>query len=298
MSNLDHSTTIESVKDTVESVEQTAEDVAKQPMIRFIGRIGYATKGIVYLLIGMFAMLAVFGQRGGEATDRMGIMQNIAESRFGFWGLVLLGLGLLSYAIWQVIRGLADVDNKGRTLKGIGTRAAYIGIGLSYFVAAISVGAFLLRQRQTLESDATRTLTARVLTQSWGNFLIAGIGAGIAGFAVYLLYQAYSAKFKKYLDLHVIPADRRGLFIRFDRIGYGIRGVVFAIIAFFFFRAATSDNSGEIKDFDEALTTIAQQTYGTWLLAIVALGLIAYGLYALVESRYRSFYPEETGNVH
>ena len=33
--------------------------------------------------------------------------------------------------------------------------------------------------------------------------------------------------------------------------------------------------------------TIAQQPYGKFLLAIVALGLVAYGVYMVIQARYR-----------
>ena len=41
------------------------------------------------------------------------------------------------------------------------------------------------------------------------------------------------------------------------------------------------------RSVDEALATLAQNYYGAWALFAVAIGLIFYGFYMLVESRYR-----------
>jgi Domain of Unknown Function (DUF1206) len=71
------------------------------------------------------------------------------------------------------------------------------------------------------------------------------------------------------------------------RLGYGALGAVFTIIGFFMIVAAVQFNPREAKGLDTALSELLHLPFGPLLLGIVALGLIAYGVYSFVEARYR-----------
>ncbi len=45
----------------------------------------------------------------------------------------------------------------------------------------------------------------------------------------------------------------------------------------------------EVKGVGEALDVLAQQPYGQWILLAVGLGLFCYGVFCLVQARYRRF---------
>lgn len=71
---------------------------------------------------------------------------------------------------------------------------------------------------------------------------------------------------------------------------HGARGC-FVIIGFFLLQAARQSDPNEVRGLDGALQSLAQQPYGPWLLGIVALGLLAYGIHAGVQARYRRINP-------
>jgi Domain of Unknown Function (DUF1206) len=52
-------------------------------------------------------------------------------------------------------------------------------------------------------------------------------------------------------------------------------------------KAALEYDSQEAIGLGGALKEVARQPYGSFLLGLVAAGLLLYGLYCLVESRYR-----------
>ncbi len=58
-----------------------------------LARLGYACKGVVYLIIGGLAVKLAIGQ-GGAATDQKGALQTIYEQPFGKFLLVVVGIGL------------------------------------------------------------------------------------------------------------------------------------------------------------------------------------------------------------
>jgi hypothetical protein len=67
--------------------------------------------------------------------------------------------------------------------------------------------------------------------------------------------------------------------------------VVFLLVGSFFLRAAIDARPSEAKGLGGALRTIEAQPAGPWLLGLMAAGLAAYGLFQLLESRYRSIRP-------
>ncbi len=75
--------------------------------------------------------------------------------------------------------------------------------------------------------------------------------------------------------------------IAVGRCGYAAMGVVIGIIGIFLIVAAIQHNASEAKGLDGVLPELAHQSFGQVLLGIVALGLFAYGIYSLVEARYR-----------
>jgi hypothetical protein len=63
--------------------------------------------------------------------------------------------------------------------------------------------------------------------------------------------------------------------------------VLFGLVGFFLVRAAYQYDPSEAIGLDGALAKLAHQPYGRWLLAAAAVGLIAYGVFALIQARYR-----------
>ena len=79
----------------------------------------------------------------------------------------------------------------------------------------------------------------------------------------------------------------RKFVIFLGRFGYGALGVVFTIVGFFLIVAAIQFNPQKAKGLDTALRELLRLPFGPLLLGIVALGLIAYGVYSFAEARYR-----------
>lgn len=269
-------------------VGRPARQAANEPAIQFLGRVGYAAKGVVYIIIGLLAALAAFGQ-GGTTTDRKGAVQAIYEQPFGKVLLGLVIVGLIGYVLWCLIKAAADTEAKGSDLKGIAVRLFYVGVAISYGSLAYAAFKVVTNTGSSGKSSDTNAQdwTAELLKQPFGMFLviIAGlVGLGVAG---YQFYRAYSAKFKKHLELSQIDVRMRNWVIGLGRFGLAARGIVFGIIGIFLIIAALKQDAGQAKGLGGALQEVAQQPYGQILLGLVGAGLIAYGLFSLAEARYR-----------
>jgi hypothetical protein len=112
------------------------------------------------------------------------------------------------------------------------------------------------------------------------------IAAGwVAGYGAYQLYRSYASKLGRQLVLGALSAEMRPWVVRVSRFGIAARGVIFCLIGFFLARAAERHDASEVGGIRESLNMVAN--LGRWPFAVVALGLIAYGVYELVNARYR-----------
>ncbi|HEX7958198.1 MAG TPA: DUF1206 domain-containing protein, partial [Pyrinomonadaceae bacterium] len=101
---------------------------AASPWIERLARFGYAAKGVVYVLVGALAALAAFG--GGGPTDSRGALTQVVRQPYGRALLAVVAAGLAGYALWRLVQGLRDTEEKGSGLKGISIRFGYACIGV------------------------------------------------------------------------------------------------------------------------------------------------------------------------
>ncbi|BAY07190.1 DUF1206 domain-containing protein [Calothrix sp. NIES-2098] len=248
--------------------------------IERLARLGYVSKGVVYGIVGLLAAQVAFGT-GGKTTDTKGALQTLVEQPFGKFVLALVAIGLIGYVIWRFVQAIKDPENKG-----VAKRVGYAMNGVIYGSLAYSAVQILLGSGGGSNSNSTQDWTARLLSQPFGQWLVGTMGALIIGFGFYQFYKAYTAKFRRKLNLTELSNTERNWVMGICRFGLIARGIVFCIIGWFLIQAATQYNAQAAGGLDEALQTLAQQPYGPWLLGFVALGLIAYGIYMAIKARY------------
>jgi hypothetical protein len=275
------------IKEAKQQAEDVIDDVAASPWMERLARFGYATKGIVYIVVGGMATLAAFGL-GGETTDVRGALQEIETKPFGKVVLATVAFGLIGYVLWRWVQALADTDHKGTKLKGILIRIGYFFSGAVYAGLAYTAAKILIDVDEPDSSSETQERwIARIIRMPFGRTLVILAGGFVIGFGLYQIYKGLKAKFLKRLKLGEMKEAKDTWATWSGRIGYAARGLVFCIIGFFVIQAARHFNPVEAKGLDEALQTLAENYYGAWALGVVAVGLIFYGFYMLVEARYR-----------
>ncbi|MGP1387751.1 MAG: DUF1206 domain-containing protein [Thainema sp.] len=264
---------------------QTGRETAK--WVEVLSRLGIAAKGIVYALVGILALQAAFGA-GGQATDQQGAFGTVISQPFGKFLLSLIALGLIGYVVWRLVQTFKDPDRNGTDAEGLLKRFAYFISAVIYGALAFAAIQIVLGNSSGSSGDSSaQDWTARLMSQPFGQWLVGTVGAIIIAIAFYHFYQMFSAKFRKYFKWHEMSQTERTWSTRLGRLGHGARGVTFLIIGGFFIQAAIRANPNEARGLGGALRTLEQQPYGPWLLGLVALGFIAYGIYLEARARYR-----------
>jgi hypothetical protein len=259
------------------------------PWVERMARLGYGAKGVVYIVIGFLATEAAF-TGGGKTTNSQGALTSIFQAPFGQFLLAIVAIGLAGYSVWRFVEAGLDLDNKGHDAKGIAVRAGYVCSGIAY--ALLSFTAFQLitgAAASAKGSTATQDWTARLLGMPFGQGLVGLLGLIVIGLGIGQFVKGYKANFSKRLKLSEIPQAFRSWAVFIGRWGYMARGVVFTILGGFLAEAAIHANPQQAKGIGSALDLLVEQLYGRLLLGIVAIGLLSYGIFMLVQARYRKF---------
>lgn len=254
-----------------------------------LARVGYTAKGIVYATVGLLAVQVALGN-GGKTTDTKGALGAIAAQPYGQIMLAVVALGLIGYVVWRFVQAIQDPDHKGESndADDIVRRIGYGISGLIYASLAFTAIQIVVNATQSASGGTTKqTWTARLLAQPFGQWLLGIIGAIIIGYGFYQFYKAYKAKFRQKLKLYEMNNTEETWANRVGRLGLAARGLVFVMIGFFAIQAGRHYDSSEVIGLNGALDTLTRQPYGAWLLGIVAIGLIAYGIHMFVMAEYR-----------
>lgn len=256
--------------------------------IEKLARLGYLAKAAVYGLIGVLALRLAFGMAGGETTDAQGALREIAAAPWGRFVLFAVALGLLGYAAWRLVQGILDVDDAGTDAKGLAKRAGYVGSSVIH--AGLALAAFSLATGGGGGGGGgEQAMTARLMANEWGVWLVGLAGLITIVVGVYQFKIGRDARFTRHWNTAEMSPKQRQWGTRAGRFGLMARGVVFVIMGFFFLRAAWQHDASEARGLEGALTLVASTGYGMWLLAIVALGLLCYAIYCVVQARFRHF---------
>ncbi|MGG6297793.1 DUF1206 domain-containing protein [Leptolyngbya sp. AN02str] len=268
-------------------LQRPAKKAAAHPWIEHLARFGYAAKGVVYFIVGLLSAQAAF-TTSGSPTDTNGALETIVNQPFGKFLLAIVTIGLVGYAIWRLVQTVYDPEHQGESNSAsrIAQRMGYAFSAIAYSGLALTA-VKLIAGTGSSSGDATQDWTARFMSQPFGRWLVGLAGLIVIGVGFSYLYQAYKAKFQEHFKHHQMRQSERNWAKWLGQFGIAARGIVFGIIGLFLFLAALRANASEARGLGGALVTLAQQPFGPWLLGIVALGLIAYSIYSLIEARYR-----------
>jgi hypothetical protein len=273
-------------------VKREAKRAAGSKWARWLARAGLVAKGISFGLVAALAIgVAVRDQ--GKIEDRQGALQQIAENPLGRALLGALAVGFGGYALWRFTEAAL-----GRTLEGEDQgalkRVALVARGLLYsWLCVICTGLVFLADEPVTSGGGggggqqEDRVTRIALEQPLGRYLVIAVGLAIIGAGLFNLYRALTRKFRDELKEEQMGQDERRWYIALGVVGHLARAVIFALAGVFLVRAAWQYDPTEAIGLDGALRKLAHAEYGQALLGVTAGGLMAYGLFCLVQARYR-----------
>lgn len=274
--------------DRIPGASRAADAAAREaaPWVEKLARLGYAAKGAVYMLVGGLAVAAALGT-GGDTTDTSGALGSLAGSTPGRIVLALIAIGLAGYVVWGLVRAIGNPEGSGT------------GHRIFYGVTAIIYGFLLVEASRLVVSgsggggssgsngDAAHW-SAEIMQQPFGHWILGAAGLAIGIYGLQQLINAWRVDLDDQLALGRMSSQGRRWAVRAGRFGLAARGIVFAIIGYYLVHAAVRSSPSEARGLDAVLDAMRDTP---WLLGVIALGLVAYGLYNLVRARFRVIRP-------
>lgn len=251
--------------------------------LRRFAKFGYAAKGVVYAVIGILALQVALGN-GGKLAGKEEAVRHLQRQPYGELAVVIIGVGLLAYAVWRLIEAVLNLQGFDNDAKGIVKRI--IAFAGALLTGAVGVAALLLAVGQGSRGSG-KTWVASLMSDSVGVVLLAVVALGILAAGLLQIEKGYKQEFLEELRFTGIRSGTIRWLSHFGRFGHIARGVVFVIVGGALGHAVLTYDPKEARTFAEALGEIASQPFGTFLLAVVALGLLAYGLFLILTVRYR-----------
>jgi hypothetical protein len=276
---------------TAAAAGRAARHAATSPWVDRVARLGFCARGVVYAVIGLIALQMVTnGATGGADASKTGALREIAERPFGRALLLVLAVGLAGYASWRLSEAMWGARDEADERKRAAKRLLSAGKASIYLAFLASTLGFVRKGPAASSGGGDgqeQTMTARVLDLPGGQLLVGAVGIGLLAGGGYVVYRGLSQKFEKRLDTSAMGRLTGRIVDVAGTLGLAARGLVFSLAGFVLVKAAADFDPNEANGIDGTLKLIAHQTYGSVLLAIVAVGLVAYGLYSFAEARYR-----------
>ena len=261
--------------------QAAARSVSERGWFEHAVRVGLVAYGVMHVLIGWLGLQLALGDREG-APDHHGALRILAQQPGGEVLLWITGLGLFFLALWQLTEagwGHTRDDGAKRAFKRVGSAGKTVLYGVLGYAAITTASG---GSSQSNEDGLTR----RLLDLPAGQLLVLGIGAVIGVVAVVHIHRGVTTSFDDSLEPGALSGASGSAAETLGQVGYVAKGIALAVLGGLFAWAGATYEPSQAGGLDTALRTLLDATAGPWLLGIVAVGIIAFGLYCFAWARY------------
>lgn len=249
-----------------------------------MARAGLVARGVVYAIIGVLAIELAAGD-GGKATSQQGALQTIAAQPLGKVLLSVLAVGLAGYAAWRLIRAAIGHSTEERD-NAFDRVSGAIG-GLAYAALCAVAVKILLGAKSGGSSGSPKKAAAGVLGWPGGPILVGVAAVVLIGVAIYQGYKGLARKFMDTSNTSRMDHRLRRAYEVVGVVGHLARAVVFGLTGYGLLAAAIDYEPRKAIGLEGALSKLSKSSHGPLMLGIVAAGLIGFGLYSILDARYR-----------
>ena len=266
------------------NAEATAARTADSRWLEILARAGFIGYGIVHLLFAWLILQIAFG-KSGEEGNQNGALRTLGAQPMGKALLVAIAVGLIAMAIWQALeaavghRALRDKDRLFERIASVVRTIVFLWLAWT----AIKV----VQDASANASDQQQALTEKLMASDGGRWLVGLAGLVLAAVGIGMIIYGYNKKFERNLKTGEMSPKTHTLTRRLGMAGYIARGAVFAVAGILIVVAAVQYDPEKSRGLDGAVRTLRDQSWGPFVLALMALGIAAFGVYCFLQSRYR-----------
>jgi hypothetical protein len=239
---------------------------------------------VLYAVVGLLALQVASGHTDDRA-DQRGAIETVASQPFGRGLLLVLTIGLAFHCAWRLLlayRGDPGDDDAKEWIK----RAGHLGRALIYGWFTVTAA------RVLVESDGGsggehQKAASKALDWPGGELVLITVGVVVIGTGLWHASKLFTQSFADDLDLERRSDAVKKAVLALGSIGYAARGVVFALVGWFLLQAAIDHDPNESGGLDNALKRLAESEYAPGLLRLLAVGVVTFGVYRVVDALLR-----------
>lgn len=250
-----------------------------------LGRIALSTQGVLYVVLGLLAAKVASGDQSATPSQE-GAIASVARQPYGRVLLVVLLIGLLTHVVWRLVLAVRGEPGDDEDGKSAAKRAANVGRAAVY-VAFSAAAVRILFSHPSKKKETEDETTSSVLGWPGGQVIVVVAGVVVLGVGAWNVKKAVTKSFLEDLDLGSLDQSKRRVVELLGTAGYLARAVAFGLIGWFLVTAGFQHDPEETRGLDESLRELAAGDYGPLLLAVLALGLVLFGAYRVLDGVFR-----------
>ena len=244
-------------------------------------RAGFATRALLYIVIAVFVIVT------GRAEDPAGALHYLGQGG-GRVLLLLMAAGLFGYGLWRVSDAIFNIEGHNADKSGFAARLGAGASGVIHMLLAWQAIKFSEGAGDASSSSPQENADS-VLAIPGGGAMLTVVGLILLGVGILQIVKAIKGGYLKNLE----PQIANKPWTKWSgRLGYTSRGIIFIITSYFFVVAGWSEQASEAGGMAEALRWLTNP----WDM-IVAAGLFAFGMFSLIEARYRIIHQVPVKNL-
>jgi hypothetical protein len=266
------------------NAEATAAQAANSRWLELLTRAGFIGYGIVHLLFAWLALQIAFG-KSGEEDNQNGALRILGTQPLGEFLLVAIAVGMFAMAVWQAFEAVIG----HRYLRGgqqLFERIASV-VRVLVFVWLGWTAIKVYQDASGNAADQQQQFSEQLMASDGGRWLVGLAGLVLAAVGIGMVVYGLKKKFERNLRTGEMSPRTHTLARRLGMAGYAARGGIFALAGLLIIVAAVRYDPEQARGLDAALRTLRDQSYGPVLLTLAALGIVAFGIYCFLQSRFR-----------
>src|SRR3954452_8540021 len=265
-----------------DGVQDAAHALGGSRGFRVVARVGLVARAGFYLLLaGLAVDVAVTRGHAGRQANAHGALSVVAVDPVGLVAVLLTAVGFLVLGVARIVGALRDDELPGWRRTTTALQGAF------YVLLTWVPLSFVLGRRSTGSEQSQHAETARVLAWPGGRPLVIAVGLVFVAVCAWQIRTACTRDFTDGMGMQKRSRQVRRLITVVGVVGIVARALVFVPVGLFLVVAGILADPSHAKGLDETLASLARQSWGPAGLAVVALGLVTFAAYSLLEARYR-----------
>jgi hypothetical protein len=262
----------------------SASRAADSKPLEYLTRGGFVCYGVIHLLFAWVTLQLAFGNSSQE-SDQSGAFRSLASQPFGKTLVIIVVVGMVALALWQAFAAI--LGESGQEGKQAVAERVISGIRTIVYLSFAWAGVRVVTGASSSQSSSQKSGASMMMDHTGGRWLVGLVGLVVIGVGVGLAIYGLKKSFQKHLNTRQMSRSVRKTTRRLGMAGYTAKGLAYAIAGVLVVVAAVTYDPDKARGLDVALKTLAGQSYGPWLLGLIAVGIAAFGVFCFSQAKYR-----------